>query len=263
MPFAKCNNINIYYEIHGDKTPLLFLNGLSSDIPQKMAFINAAKKHFKVIVPDIRGAGLTDNPYEPYSIAQFANDAHELIKKLSFKKINVMGFSMGSFIAINLTILYPELVKRLILVSAKPAWTRPCDFTTEANRIMHSTKPSEELLTDLFNIIYGPDYKKRVSAKNYVKERLANPNPQPIHGYLNQLHACEKFDLYEEVKTIQKPTLIITGGEDKLVSPQNSYWMHKNIPNSKLIVYNSVGHMPVDECPEKLVEDLNDYCKLL
>lgn len=263
MPFTKCNDINIYYEIHGDgdKTPLLFLNGLSSDIPPKMAFINAAKKHFKVVVPDVRGAGFTDKPHEPYSIEQFANDAYELTKKLAFKKMNVIGFSMGGCIAIHLAIYYPELVEKLILVSTKPAWTRPTDFTAEANRIMHNTEFSEGLLIDLFNLICGPDYRKHVPAENFVKERLTNPNPQPVHGYLNQLYACEKFDLYEKVKTIRKPTLIITGKEDKLISPENSYWMHENILNSQLTVYEGVGHMTVDECPEKLVEDLNDYCE--
>lgn len=260
MPFERCNGINVYYEIHGDKTPLLFLNGLSSDIPPRMKFINVVKKHFKIIIPDLRGAGFTDKPHESYSIAQFAEDARGLVGELAFEKINVMGFSMGGCIAINLAILYPEIIERLILVSTKPAWTKPCGFTEEANRILHSTELSEGLLTDLFNLVYGPDYKKRVPPKGFVEERMANPNPQPIHGYLNQLRACEEFDLLEEIKTIRAPTLIITGKEDKLVPPQNSCWLHDNIKNSKLIVYDGAGHMPVDECTERLVADVSDFC---
>lgn len=261
MPYVRCNDINTYYEIHGSGIPLLFLNGLSSDIAQKMAFIEAARKYFKIIVPDIRGAGLTDKPHCAYSIAQFANDARTLLKKLNFEKINVMGFSMGGIVAINFAYDYPEAAGKLILVSTKPAWTRPFDFSGEANRIFHSTDISENLLTDLFNLIYGPDYRKRVSAKSYVKKRMEDPNPQPVHGYLNQLHACEKFDMLEKVKTIRKPTLIITGKEDKLVSPNNSYWMRDNTADSKLIEYDGVGHMPVDECPEKLALDAAKFLK--
>lgn len=260
MPFEKCNGINVYYEIHGNKAPLLFLNGLSSDIPAKMAFVDAAKKYFKVLIPDMRGAGFTDKPQEKYSMAQFAEDARALLKRLSFGKINIAGFSMGGCVAIHLAVFYPELVEKLVLISTMPAYRRPCGVTKEADRILHSTDISEELLTDVFNLIYGSGYKGRGSAKSYVGERLADPNPQPLHGYLNQLCACEEFDLYEEIKTIRAPTLIITGKEDKLASPQNSYWMHENVLGSKLITYYGVGHMPVDECPEKLSQDLNDFC---
>lgn len=259
MPFARCNDINVYYEIHGEGTPLFFLNGLSSCIAHKMAFINAAKKYFKLIVPDIRGAGLTDKPQGPYSIAQFASDSYELIKKLALKKINVMGFSMGGCIAARLAVDHPKIIDRLILVSTKPSWSKPCPSSDEADRIFHSTDISEKLLVDLFNIIYGPSYKERVSAKDYVKERIADPNPQPVHGYLGQLHACESFDLCEEIKTIKKETLVITGKDDQLILPQNSQWLHDNISNSRLVKYNGVGHMTVDECPERLVSDIVNF----
>lgn len=261
MPFATCNNIDIYYEIHGEGTPLLFLNGLSSSTIQRKTFVAVAKKHLKIIIPDIRGAGLTDKPRSPYSIAQFACDACKLVKKLKLMKLNVMGFSMGGNIAINLALDYPELVDKLILVSTMPSWTRPFGLSKEANRIFHSTDISEKLLIDLFNLIYGPAYRKRVSAKSYVKERLEDPNPQPIHAYLNQLYACEAFDMLEKIKTIRKPTLIITGKEDRLVSPKNSHWLNDNITGSKLIKYDGVGHMPVDECPEKIVQDIISFLK--
>lgn len=259
MPFVKCSDINVYYEIHGDGIPLLFLNGLSSDIPQRTKFINAAKKSFKIVIPDIRGAGLTDKPQGTYSIGQFARDAHELLGKLCCRRINVMGFSMGGNIAATIAIDYPDIVDRLVLISTKPAWMQPAGLSDEANRIFHSTEISEALLIDLFNLIYGPDYKKRVPVKSYVRARMTDPNPQPIHAYLNQLQACEKFDLCAEIKNIRKPTLIITGKDDRLISPANSHWLHDSIAGSKLIEYDGVGHMTVDECPERLVRDVLSF----
>ncbi|MFA4874920.1 MAG: alpha/beta hydrolase [bacterium] len=259
MPFVRCNDINLYYEIHGQGTPLLFLNGLSSDIAQRTPFIDAAKKGLKIIIPDIRGAGLTDKPHNAYSIAQFTRDAYELVGNLSFKKINVMGFSMGGLVAINFTVDHPELVDKLILVSTKPSWSKPFGCSDEAMRIFHSTDISDALLKDLFHLIYGSRYRKLVSAEEYVRKRMADPNPQPIHGYLNQLNACEKFDMLEKVKTIRKPTLIIAGKEDHFISPENSYWMHDHIADSKLIEYDGVGHLPVDECPERLAKDVINF----
>ena len=207
MPHLKCNGINVYYEIHGEGVPVLFLNGLSSDISKKMPIINAMKKYFKVVVPDIRGSGRSDKPKESYSISQFAEDVAELIEQLSFPKIDVMGFSMGGFITIDLALHFPELIDKIILVSTKPAWTKPEKPSDEAERIFHSTDISEKLLTDVFNLIYGPAYRKRFSAQSYVKERLSDDDPQPLHAYLNQLYACENFDLYEQINKINKPTL--------------------------------------------------------
>jgi pimeloyl-ACP methyl ester carboxylesterase len=260
MPIIKCNDINVYYEEHGEGEPLLFLNGLSSDIPKKMAFISAAKKYFKIIIPDIRGVGLTDKPEAPYSISQFADDAFALLEHLAVKKINVAGFSMGGTIAITMALTRPELVNRLILVSTKPAWRRPSTLSAEAERIFHTTDVSEQLLIDLFNVLYGPAYRKRVSAISYVKERLSDKNPQPLHGYLNQLRACEGFDMYDRIAEIFHPTLIVTGKNDILITPDNSVWLHEHIKGSKLVAYDGVGHMVPDEVPKEFAKDIEKFC---
>lgn len=254
MPYSKCNDINVYYEIHGQGKPLLFLNGLASDIPKKMSIINALKKHFQVIVHDNRGVGKTDKPEQPYSIAQLASDTYQLLGNINIRKCSVIGFSMGGFIASQLALDHPEIIEKLILVSTTPGWSRPYPPPKEADRIFHSTEVSEQLLIDLFNITYGSNYRKRVSAKSYVRARLADTNPQPLHGYLNQLHACENYDICDQIAGIKAPTLIITGKEDLSISPENSRWLHKNIKNSKLIEYEGVGHMTVDEVPEKIAE---------
>jgi pimeloyl-ACP methyl ester carboxylesterase len=256
MPLTSLNNINIYYEIHGKDEPFLFLNGLSSDISQKMPFINEAKKHFQVIVPDIRGSGQTDKPHAMYTIEEFAEDAYALLKELNIHKIPVMGFSMGGFIAQQLALTYPEIVAKLILIGTKPAWNKPLPPTPRAHALLHSIESSDKILTESFHILHGHKYKENVSVEQYVKTKLALPNPQPAHGYLGQLHACEHFDVSDKLEHLQQETLIVTGTADELIQAENSRWMHEQIPKAQLIEYPEIGHMLVDECPEKLIEDI-------
>ncbi len=259
MPYEKCCGINLYYEIHGSGTPVIFLNGLASGIEHKRIFIRQAAKRFQVIAPDLRGAGLSDKPKGPYTIAQMANDVYEFTRKLSLNKFCAMGFSMGGFIAMTLALDHPELIDKLILTSTAPAWKRPFPPSMEAERILKTTEVSDQLLIDLFNLIYGAAYRNRVGAENYVKERMSDPNPQPLDAYLGQLAACEGFDLFDRVSSICAPTLIATGKCDLLLPPQNSRCLHEKIRGSRLVEYDGVGHMPVDECPEKLAEDVAEF----
>ncbi|MBU0507073.1 MAG: alpha/beta hydrolase [bacterium] len=261
MPFTTTNQIKVYYEMHGQGEPLFFLNGLSSDIAQKKLFIDEVKKHYQVIVPDIRGAGQTDKPQAHYTISEFAGDAYALLKELDINKIRVMGFSMGGFIAQELALTHPEVVSELILVATKPAWLKPLAPSKRAHDLLHSEDYSMETLIEMFDVIYGKQFKEKVSAQEYAKEKLSMPNPQPAHGYLGQLHACENFDVANKLTQIKQPTLIVTGTADELIQPENSQWMHKQIPNSKLIEYPEIGHMVVDECPERLVRDTQNFLR--
>lgn len=259
MPICRCNDVDIYYEVAGEGEPILFINGLSSDLTRKEAFLDELKKHFKLIAFDMRGVGRSGNPKEPFTIEDNADDAYELINHVGLEKTNVVGFSMGGSVAINLALKYPKAVNKLILMSTIPAWGRPYDFSKRGRESFSERNISEKFFEEMFYLLHGSKHVKTASVEDYVK-LSANPKyPQSADAYAKQLKACEGFDLMDRVSEIKHETLIVTGDEDGLIDPRNSLWMHEHLANSKIIVYKGVGHMVPDEVTEKVVEDVGSF----
>jgi hypothetical protein len=116
---VQVGDIDIAYRAFGKGDPLLLISdsGLVMDAWQPFILRNLSSNH-TVIIFDNRGVGNTTSGTKPFSMEQFANDTAGLLAALKIQKADVLGFSMGSFIAQDLTLLHPEKVNRLILYGA-------------------------------------------------------------------------------------------------------------------------------------------------
>lgn len=118
MSKAKINDINIYYDVHGDGFPLVMVMGFLGNAdcwdPRMLPALSAK---FKVITFDNRGAGRTDVSDKQFSMRLFAEDTVGLMDVLNVPKAHVLGTSMGGMIAQELALNYPERVEKLILSS--------------------------------------------------------------------------------------------------------------------------------------------------
>src|SRR5262249_19585046 len=110
MPKAQVNDINVYYEVHGEGEPLLLIHGLASRGDWFKLQIPALSERFRVIIFDNRGVGETDQPEGPYSIAQMADDSLGLLDALGVESAGVFGVSMGGMIAQELVLRRPQRV---------------------------------------------------------------------------------------------------------------------------------------------------------
>lgn len=117
MPTVKVNDIQMYYEIHGEGKPLLLIGGLGLDLSELQSMSGWLAQRYQVIVFDNRGAGRTDKSDVPYSIEMMAEDTAELMKALAIERASLLGISMGGKIALDLALRYPGRVEKLILVS--------------------------------------------------------------------------------------------------------------------------------------------------
>jgi len=217
MPYLNCNGQNIYYEINGIGPPLLLINGLGGDTRSWELFRPHIEKHFQTVIFDMRCAGKSDKPKEQFSISDLSEDTVQLIKGLGHKKINILGFSMGGEVALDLAVRHSDVIDDLFLVSTLASWKRPHPPSEKTWEIFSNTEVNRELLAEVFNIIFGPAYKEIHSADEYIDFRLSDPDPQPVFSYLNQLNACKNFDLYDKVSEINSNTLVITGDSDHVM----------------------------------------------
>ena len=129
MPIAKINDIDCYYEVHGEGRPLMLIGGLSSDSQSWQSILNQLKKHFQIIIFDNRGVGRTQCPEEAFDINILAKDATALLEFLKIENADILGHSMGGYIAQEVAITHPEKVNNLILASTAA-------FTSARNKLL-------------------------------------------------------------------------------------------------------------------------------
>ncbi|MGI6790618.1 alpha/beta fold hydrolase [Aminivibrio sp.] len=127
------NDIELYYEVHGDGPPLLLVAGLASDVSSWQTVLPALSEHFRVIIVDNRGIGRSIPEDAPVSVDLMADDCAALIDHLGYGPVHILGHSMGGFTALSLAARYPGRVNkagpRSHRVRKAPPGTR-CFFRT-------------------------------------------------------------------------------------------------------------------------------------
>ncbi len=214
MPMVKVNDINMYYEVHGEGKPLVFISGLGNDLTVFDPIVLALTKNFKVIAFDNRGAGRTDKPDIPYTIEMMADDTAALLNALDIKQAYVLGVSMGGRIALALTLKHPELVEALILVS------------TFARQRENTGMP--------------PRFK--LMRRMPIVRNMISKYPQPDHAFISQFKASRGYDCSDRLDKILVPTLILHGMKDRLAPIELAEEMHAGIKGSKMITFEG-GHV--------------------
>ncbi len=246
MPKVKVNDINMYYEIHGEGFPFLMIRGLSSDVYRwPLSLVKEISKHLKVVLFDNRGAGRTDKPDIEYSIKMMANDTVGLMNHLNIEDAHILGYSMGGSIAQEIVLNYPEKVKKLILCSTGCGGPKSVPASEEIRKRLASSREGlsdEEILRNSISIYFTESFIQNNPDKveEYIRRSLLAPIPP--YAYRRQLMAAFNFNSYDRLKNIKTPTLVLSGKEDILVPHENSILLAEQIPKAKLILLNNLGH---------------------
>ncbi|MHB1328992.1 MAG: alpha/beta fold hydrolase [Gemmatimonadales bacterium] len=115
--YAKVNDIELYYEIHGNGPPLIMLHGGVTPSEMFGAPLAEMAKSHKVVAVHTRGHGLSKDGSQPWSFELFADDVAAVMGHLGLEKASVMGYSSGAVVALQTAIRHPQLVDRLIVIA--------------------------------------------------------------------------------------------------------------------------------------------------
>lgn len=261
MPKIQVNNINLFYEIQGEGEPLLLIYGLAGRGNGFLYQTPELSKHFRTITFDNRGVGETDQPEEPYSIAQMADDAAGLLDALGIASANVFGISMGGMIAQELVLRHPQKVRKLALgcthCGIKHCVPSP-DWVTKIFKSLPG-KPREQVVREGVAFNYSPHTIENNSQLIESLVPLFVDNRQRLKSYLSQLGAVYGFDAYDRLPQISTRTLVLTGADDVLVPPGNSKIIAERIPNARLIEFPEAGHLFFIEKADAVNRALLDF----
>lgn len=245
MPVASVGGLEMYYELHGSGEPLVLVEGLGYSRWMWFKQVPAFSRHFLTVVFDNRGVGRTSKPDHPYTIRMMADDLAGLLGELGLRGAHVLGVSMGGFIAQELAINYPEMVKGLVLACTSFGGSRSLPMPEETLRAITEVEglSREEVIRRGLATGLTASYleRKREEFERMVTWRLEEPVPR--YAWLRQFEACQAFDASGRVGAIRAPTLVITGDQDRVIPAGNSRLLAEAIPGARLATVKEAGHL--------------------
>jgi pimeloyl-ACP methyl ester carboxylesterase len=265
MPITSASGIDLYYEVHGEGEPLLLIMGLSLSSKSWFRTVPALSEHYKVIIFDNRGVGLSSKPTTPYSIELMAEDTKVVMDAAGIDSAHVYGISMGGMIAQRLALKYPERIRSLILGCTTSGGTNHIQPSADVSMLMLSrastTATPEEMAWATAPILYSQAFIE--NHRNLVKEDIQKRIEIPVlpYAYMLQLQACMAHDTYNELKQITAPTLIIHGDADRLVPYENGVTLAHTIPNAEFLTVPGAGHIYVTEANDLVNNRGLDFLK--
>ena len=257
MPVIKSNGININYNEYGVGEPLLLIMGLGAPGITWEKHIEEYKKHFRCIAPDNRGAGESDKPAGDYTTDQMANDAIGVMDALGIDRFHVSGISMGGAVTQKIAIARPSRVKSCIITAS---WAYCDNYMISVFEMLKNTRGclSYRDFSKMFYLwLYSAKYygDNPQSAEEFVSNNINDPSPMPQHAFDSQAAACMGHDTRASLDKIISPALIAAGSKDIFTPIECSRYLHENIKNSRLEIFEGYAHT-------HHWEDLDRYNKL-
>ena len=230
-----------------DGVPLVLLNhwGAVLDNFDPQVVDGLASKH-RVIATDYRGIGASSGT-APVTVDQMARDAIALIRALGFDKVDLLGFSLGGFVAQDVALKAPDLVRKLILTGTGPAGGAGIAKVGAVSWPL-MIKGLLTLRDPKFYLFFTSTPNGRRSAQaflNRLKERKAQRDKGPTpSAFLRQLKAIKAWGKQapQDLSRIEIPVLIANGDHDIMVPTVNSTDMARRIAGAQLVIYEDAGH---------------------
>jgi pimeloyl-ACP methyl ester carboxylesterase len=206
------------------------------------------------------GRGIASSAGKPCNrIEDMADDAAAVIGALGLEKVDVLGFSLGGFQALDLTWRHPALVRRLMLLGTGPRGGNP---DMEPGVLIAAPRPVP-VFEDFVYLFFGRSEAARQAASEFWERRHQRADQDPpssmevasaqMEANMLYLPRLSEEDPFAYLRGIKQPTFILNGVNDVMIPTINSFYMARNIPNAQLFVYPDCGHGAQFQCPERFL----------
>jgi pimeloyl-ACP methyl ester carboxylesterase len=237
----------LHYFLHegGSKlrSPLVLIHGAGGDHlswpPEMRRLLD-----YHIITLDLPGHGKTEGPGRQ-SIQAYAHDVAAFVDGIGLSRAIFIGHAMGGAIALSLALDYPDRVTGIGLISTGPSLPIPASVIENAAN--QSTLPLA--IKWLQEMSLGSQTPANV--KEIIFKSLSGTRQTLL---LDDLLACDQFNLTDRLDTIRTPALVVCGSEDKLTPPRFSELLSQRIPASALQIVDGAGHMLILEQPIRLAK---------
>jgi pimeloyl-ACP methyl ester carboxylesterase len=263
--FAEIDGVKLHYQEKGAGTPVVLIHGYtSSTYTWKDLFIPLSEK-FRVIAVDLKGFGFSEKPDGDYTRREQARLIKGLLEHLQIEPAWLVGNSMGGETALNLALANPERVRGLILIdSAGVRFEARSGFTPWYIRLPFVGRALSALALTSDGLVRAGLEKSFYDDQQITEEQIRYYH-QPLKtdgGQLAAMRARQQFaehPVENRLGEIDRPALLLWGKEDEVIPLSAGQKMNSLIRDSEIKIYESVGHLPQEESPERVLSDIIDF----
>jgi pimeloyl-ACP methyl ester carboxylesterase len=248
-----------------DGTPILLLNHYRAGMDHWDPLVtDGFAQRRTVILCDYRGvAGSSGVPRETFEA--MGNDVAAFIRQLGAAQVDVLGFSIGGMIALDLVRTNSALVRRLIIADAKPRAGETDGVDPRVRAVADHLVPT---LEDFLFLFFEPSKSSQRAGRVFWErrhQRLIDLDPPSSELAMEAQRAAitewsqPKGERYAELSAINQPTLIVHGHHDIMQPPVNAYTLSQRIPLAQLIMYPDSGHGAIFQYPQLFIEHASRF----
>lgn len=206
------------------------------------------------------GRGIASSSGQPRtSIEDMADDATNFVRALGLQQIDVLGFSLGGFQALDLTWRHPDLVRKLMLLGTGPRGGAP----TMEPRVLSTAPRLVPVFEDFLYLFFGRSAQAEQAAREFWERRHQRVDQDPpssqevskaqIEANMLYLARLSEDDPFSYLRDIRQPVFILNGVNDVMIPTVNSFYMARNIPNAQLFIYPDAGHGAQFQYPQRFL----------
>jgi pimeloyl-ACP methyl ester carboxylesterase len=253
----------------GDREPVLLVHGLGGQWQNWLENIPRLAENRRVVAMDLPGFGITPEPDddEDITITRYGRWVNELADRLELGKVDLVGNSMGGYIAAEVALQFPERVSQLALVSAagiSSAETLHAPILTfgriataiAANSVTRYRRLAARPVSRHISLALVARHPRLLKA-DLAYEGFFKGGGKP--GFVDALRACLDYDFRDRLGDVKVPTLIVWGERDSIIPTRDADEFERLIDDSRKVVMKDCGHIPMAERPQAFNDVLVDF----
>jgi pimeloyl-ACP methyl ester carboxylesterase len=265
--FIPIDGMDVHCRVTGTgPETIVLLHGTSSSVHTWEGWTELLNPHYRVVSFDLPGFGLTGPfPHTDYSPERYLEFVEKVLAALDVDTFHLAGNSFGGFLAWRFAVEHPERVTKLVLLNSSgyPRGDQPTPLgfklaMIEPLRPIFTNITPRSVVSRTVHAVYF-DQSKVTDAliDRYRALLLREGNRDALMYRIQQV----KHETAEAVKDVKCPTLIIWGDHDRVVTPDDAPKFHRDIPGSELIIYEGMGHVPMEEDAQRTMSDVLPFLK--
>jgi 3-oxoadipate enol-lactonase len=247
----------IHVIVRGSGPPLVWIAGLGDDHTSFDAQVDKFVDEYTCVAFDNRGTGQSTTLPGPYTMKDYADDAHDVVAALELGPVSAIGSSMGGGICEAWALHYPDDIGQLVLSNTWAEQDPLLDLLFRHWTALALSGATERLAESLLMGCFSGEYFKRFP--EIIPEFLATPLPD-MDGLIAAIAACQGNDSLDRLADIDVPALVIAARHDTVVRPEMSFRIAERLPRAQLVEIDS-GHMIMWEQPDRFAAAIRDFLK--
>ena len=251
-----------HYEMCGTSSeranPVVLVHGFS--VPSYIfdpTFAFLVNTGFRVLRYDLFGRGFSDRPHVKYNINLFVSQLKELLDGLGFGQVNLIGLSMGGAIASAFTVIFPERVRRLVLIDPVGTHPMPLSWMYRAailpgiSELILGLTGTERMIQGIASDFFDPAhirtfqdrYRVQMQYRGFKRAILSTLRSKTVNGFP---------EIYQRLGKLEMPVLLFWGRNDRTLPLEQSRDILSAVPRAEFRILENCGHIPHYEKPDEL-----------